>query len=397
MAFHTVSQLKDGVSAILQGTTANNVSDVYRAFERAAATVLQRADIPEASGQSNYMFYNGVFDYPAPPTIFGGALIDVQPQGVTRNPNDYVYRQPIELFDRTKCFLPNGVAVTFEHYLGQGIMRVAQVRAQQRVVLDPMNAITGWVTGGTASGLVVDSTVYYQSPASLRFNVGAGVGTLTKTINPINMSGYQGVGVGFLAIYAPDVVDLTSLSFKIGSDSNDFTTVSATQGFLGAWVMNEWLLVAFDLSLGVNTGNPNYASISYIQVGVTAANTLTNFRVGGLWVSLPTPYTVLYQSDAIFLSNGVLSETIQTDDDQIILDDAAYLLYEYECAYAIAIQQGTPEMEQITGSISAMLNGARTRTGAIITLGLYDLYHSDNPSEQIRQIGSYYDSNNQSY
>lgn len=393
MNFHTVSQLNDGVSAILGGTTVNNVSDLYRALERAAATVLQRADIPEASGQTNYMFYNGVFNYPAPPTIFGGALIDIQPQGVTRNPSDYVYKQPIELFDRTKCFLPNGVAVTFEHYLGQGIMRIAQVRAPQRMILDPMNATTGWTASGTATGLTTDSTVYYESPASLRFQVGTGTGILSKTINAINLSTYSGVAVGFLAIDTPSATNLASLLIKVGSSNANYTAVTQTQGFLGSWIANDWLLVAFDLSLGVNTGTPNFSSITYIEVDTVASAPLVNMRLGGLWLSLPTPYTVLYQSDAIFLSNGTLSQTITSDDDQIILNDAAYTLYEYECALAIAIQQGTPQMAQITQEIGGMLNGARARNGSVLTLGLYDQYRANNPSEQIRQIGSYYDTN----
>lgn len=391
MAFHTVQNLKDGVAALLQGTTLNNVADLNRAFERAAATVLQRADIPEASGVSNYMFYNGVFNYPAPPTIFGGALIDIQPQGVTRTPSDYVYKQPIELFDRTKCFLPNGVAVTFEHYLGQGIMRIAQVRAPLRSVLDTMSETTGWVASGTASGLTVDSTVYYQSPASLRFTVTAGTGTLTKSITATDLSDYEGVGVAFLAIYTPSATDLSSLSVKIGSSASAYTSVSATQGFLGAWVANEWLLVALDLAQGTNTGTPDFSAIDYIQVNMVAVGTLTNMRVGGLWLSLPTPYTVLYQSDAIFLSGGQLSQTISSDNDEIILNDAAYTLYEYECAYAITVQQGSATGQETLSRIGGLLNGARARNGTILQLGLYDQYRANNPSEQIRQIGSYYD------
>lgn len=386
MAFHTVQNLKDGVSALLGGTTINNVTDANRALERAAATTLQRADIPESSGVSNYMFYNGVFDYPAPPTIFGGALIDIQPQGITRNPNDYVYKQPIELFDRTKCFLQNGVAVTFEHYLGQGIMRIAQVRAPQKITLDTMTQTDGWTASGTATGLTTDSTVYYQSPASLRFNVTAGTGTLTKTINSTNAQNYSGVAVAFLAIDTPSAANLSSISVKIGSSSTNYTSVSATQGFLGAWVTNEFLLVALDLAQGTNTGTPNFSALTYIQVNMVAAGTLTNMRLGGLWMSLPTPYTVLYQSDAIFFSGGVLSQTIASDNDEIILNDAAYTLYEYECARAIGIQQGSPQMQPVIDRISMVLEG----NGRV--LGLYDQYRANNPSEQIRQIGSYYDS-----
>lgn len=392
-AFHSVSQLKDGVAGLLEGTTVNNITNIYRVLERASAVTLQKADIPEASGQSTYMFYNGVFDYPAPPTIFGGALIDIQPQGVTRTPTDYVYKQPIELFDRTKCFLPNGVAVTFEHYLGQGIMRIAQVRAPLKVELDPMNATSGWVAGGTASGLTVDSTVYYQSPGSLRFNVATGVGTLTKAINQVDIADYEGVGVVFLAIDTQSAANLSSVSVKIGSSPTAYTTVSATEGFLGAWVTNEWLLVALDLAAGVNTGTPDFSAIDYTQISITAASALTNFRTGGLFISLPTPYTVLYQSDAIFLVDGQLSQTIDSDDDEIILSDAAYLLYEHECALACAMQIGSPLMVPKIDRINLLLDG----DGTDRNLGLYKQYRADNPSEQIRQIGSWYDSNNQGY
>ncbi len=51
-------------------------------------------------------------------------------------------------------------------------------------------------------------------------------------------------------------------------------------------------------------------------------------------------------------------------------------------------------MEQTLGNINGVLNGARARNGGVITLGLYDQYRANNPSEQIRQIGSWYDSNN---
>lgn len=386
---HTVSQLKDGVAALLSGINLNNISNLNPALERAARITIQQADIPEASGTQSIMLYNKVFDYPAPSGIFGGALTDIQPQGVSRTVNDFVYKQPIELFDRTKCLLPNGYQVTFQPTNGTPIMRIAQTRAPQAIILDPMNATTGWTASGVATGLTTDSTVYYQSPASLRFNLtGTGAGILTKTLaNPIDLTTYEGVGVVFLAIYAPSVSALTNIQVKIGSDSSNYSLVTATAAFLGAFQANEFALVAFDLANATNTGTPDFSAIQYVQVTENVTGAIANFRVGNLFIALPSPHNILYESSAIFSVNGALSQTITTDNDIIILNDAAYTLYEHECALTIALQSGGKLSGPLVQFLRAILYGSGSDPG------LYARYRGDNPSQELRTIGSYYSVN----
>ena len=335
------------------------------------------------------MLYDGVFDYPAPSLIFGGALNDLRPQGVSRNPSDYVYKKPIQQFDRTKALLPNGYDVTFEYNKGAGIMRVAQVKAMAKVTLDSMNSTTGWTAGGTASGLVLDSTVYYESPGSLRFKLtGAGAGTLTKTLsNALSLSTYENVGVGFLAIRTPSVDTLTSISFDIGSDSANYSRVTETEGFLGAWYVDNFLLVAFDLAGSVNTGTPNFSAIKYLRLTVNHTDTIVNMRFGGLFMSLPSPHELLFQTAAIFINSvtGEMSNTIATDNDQVILNDAAYTIFEYECAKTIIMATG--------GSLSSGMGQQYQDYLHNKDIGLYPLYQADNPSQEIRTVGNYYDDN----
>lgn len=394
MAFKTVSQLQDSVAAILSGIDIQNVDDRFGAFERAARTMVQKADIPEASGQQNITLYAGVTDYLCDSKIFGTAINDIRPQGVSRNITDFVYKQPGELFDRTYKYNYNGTHTTFEYQNGTPIIRISSKLPTQQIIIDPMNSTTGWVTGGTASGLAQDTTVFYASPASLRFTLtGSGAGTLTKTLtNALDLSAYEGIGVTFLAMRMPqgtDPADLTSVAVKLGSDSGNYAEVTATEGFLGSWTAGDWLLVAFNFANAVTTGTPDWSNIIYVQVVFNHTATMINFNVGGLWNSLPTPAQILYQSCAIFkTATGQPTETITTVDDQIILSAPAYNLYLYESALAVLQQTGAGQSDATYMKLSQIIDG-----NGSTDIGLYARYRGDNPSEELRQSGSWYDAN----
>jgi hypothetical protein len=382
----TVGALKDGVTGLLSGTNLDTVTGLNKALERAARKLAQKADVPEASGIQQITLYDGVFDYLADTNIFGNSIVDLAPQGVTRSYLDDVVKQPKAYFDRTKLYCPSGYQVTFKHNKGVPMVRIATPKPLPRVTLDSMKETTDWTAAGSTSALTQDKTVFYESPSSLKFTLtGSSTGTLTKTITEVDISSYEDVGVAFLAIRIPDgatATNLTSIALRLGSSASVYDEVSDTEGFLGAWTAGEWLLVAFDFSGATSTGTPDWEKIDYAQVRLAHSGTLTNFRVGGLWIALPSPHEFLYQTAAIFLNDGTLNKTITDDDDEIILNDAAYILYEHECALGIALQK---TMSKKASELRAILYGGEDR------MGLYDQYRANNPSEQLRQVGSYYD------
>lgn len=397
MAFKTVSNLKDGVAGILTGINLNNVTNLNEALARAVRVMGNRIDVPEASGRQSFMLYDGVYDYAAPSTIFGSALNDLRPQGIARTLYDENYKQPISLFDRTKALLPNGYKVTFEYDQGVGIMRVASPNVTPKVLLDPMNATTGWTASGNASSLALDSTVYYQSPGALRFNLAASgtQGLVTKTLtSTLSLTPYQGVGVVFLAVYIPNAAALatiTNFALRFGSSSANYYEVTATVGQLGAFVSGKYILVPFDLSTATTPGGtPSITAMNYIRIATNYTGTaVTNLRFGNLFIALPQPHEVLFQSPAIFQTSGSNpSSSITNDNDSVLLNDAAYVIYEHECAMAIAIQASKTTAQAV---ISPILHGVRARNGMMVTPGLYDMYEANNPSGQLRTIGSYYD------
>lgn len=308
----TIADLKEDVSAILTGVDLDDVPNVYGSFERAVSTFIQKAPVLEASGRDPIMLYDGVTDYLAPATIFGGALVDIRPQGVPRNAWDDVQKMPILRFDLSKNYCtPSGYRVTFESRKQNIIMRIAQGFANRSITLDSMTDTDGWVLSGNGTGLAQDTTVFYHQPGSLRFNlpVSGSQAILTKNLSSaLDLSNYQGVGVAFLAIYMPNATDISSVAVKIGSSPTDYYEISETEGFLGAFYVNDFFLIAYDLAGVLPTGSPDFSAVDYIQVLVNYDGiAIPNVRVGDFFISLPSAHEVLFYSPAVFV-NGTAAE-----------------------------------------------------------------------------------------
>lgn len=387
---YTVGQLKDSVAGLLSGTDLNNVTNLDGAIHRAVRNVIQYADVPDTMEKQAYTLYDGVTEYPAPSNIFGGALLDFRPQGNSRNTNDYVYKKPIAEWDRKKNILPNGYAIAFEYQKGTGIARIATPKPSPKIVLDSCDVITGWTAGGNASGLARDTTVYYEEPSSIRFNLDASgsQGYIEKTITKVDLTEYEGVGVIFLAVRLPSATAITSIGARIGSDSSNYFNISNTTGFLGSWKSVEYTIIALDLSLATETGTVDIENVDYLRIYVNYDGTaLTNFYLGACFIALPSPHEMLFYSSAVFLDSAAntLSKEITSDNNYLVFNDSAYTLLEYEAALTILLQNGGSIAEGLGQTYNAKLHGSGGTN-----FGLYALYRADNPSEEIRTVGNWY-------
>jgi hypothetical protein len=275
-----------------------------------------------------------------------------------------------------------------EYDKGDGVIGISSGIPLPQTALSSMSDSADVTNGGTASAPITDYVNYYQSPASIRFNlVGAGTGTITAQLDsPIDLSIYQGVGVAFLAIETPSGALLDDIELRIGSSAADYYSEVQTDGFLGAWQSDQWTLVAFDLASATTTGSPVISAIDYVQVRMTTTNTITNMRLGGLWVAMPSLNEIIYQTAAIFKNptTGALSQEISSDNDLIILNDAAFTILEFECAKELSLQQaGGKYTDQVKGFDDVLLDNNAQQ-------GLYSRYTANNPSAALRSIDSYY-------
>jgi len=387
MSLKTVSNLKDSVSGILSGIDLGTVDNLNGALERAANVLITNAFIPEAKGTQAITLYSGVYDYPCDDRIYGTKIIDVKPVGTDRTVLDFVYKKPGDEFDRTKNRLANGTMVAFDSNDGAPIIQIVSTEVKNKAILDPMNATTGWSISAGGYALAQDISVYYQSPASLRFSVNVGqTAILSKTITSIDLSTYTAIGVIFVPIYTTDATRLTDTLIRIGSDSSNYYEVSNDTGFLGSNASNDFFLMAFDLATATQVGSPDMTKVTYIAVGYESTIGITNVRFGGMWISFPYPCKVIFQSSAIFKAASSTAKTSITDDaDEIILNLSAYTLYEFESAIAILEQTGGAATD------STLLNLNRKLNGDGNNIGLYAHYRGDNPSQELRTIGNYYE------
>lgn len=388
----TVSELKDSVAGILAGVDLNNVDDLNATLERSVSNTQAKLDIPETIQYEPIMLYNGVYNYPIDSSIYGTALVDIAPQSVNRNAWNGTMKTSLQQFDRTKQFLPSGNVATFKYINGSPIIQINTNVTIPQASLDTMTETTGWTNGGSAGTLYEDTAVYYQEPSSIRFTLtGSSAGTLTKSISLQDLSSYQGVGVAFLAVYIPDYSTLTSITLKIGSDSSNYSSVTRTDGFLGSFTSNNWLLVDFNQANATDTGTPDWSAINYAELTFNHTGTQTNIRVGDLFISQPSANNIIYYSSAIFQATGgtTLSSEITDNTDTIILNIPAYTIYLYECVLAVLENMSGGMGDPMYERVNQKLNG----NGSTLK-GLYGQYAGDNPSQELRQVTSYYDVRN---
>lgn len=381
---HTVRELKDSVGRQLGNLPIDKIEGVEETLEKAAAAVLLNAGIQEATAAEPLTLYDGVTDYPIDQSIFGTSIVDLRPRGNSRTRLDKPSKVGPQRFDLDKRYKSLQAKVTVEYSNGAPIARISSSAPSARNVLDTMASTTGWTAAGTASSLALDDADFYDDPASLRFALaGSGAGTLTKAIASRNISQFEDLGVAFLAVEIPDTTKLTSITLKVGSSSANYNNVTATAGILGAWASGDWLLVPFDFSAAGQTGTPNWSAIAYAQVTVNHTGAMTNFRVGSLFMSRPSPHELLYQTAAIWKAVGSdPAQRIVGDSDEILLSEAAYLLLEDEAALQMAKDQGGDIAEPKVDTLQRKLYGQGNDPGS------YRKYRAQNPSERLKRVSS---------
>jgi hypothetical protein len=391
MALRTVQQLKESVAGLLTGLNLNNITNLDTALSRAARYVAQKIDAPEATGRESITLYDGVYYYTAPEILFGTAVNMIRQQGDASSINQYSYKVPMDVFTRGKHTFPNGYTLDLEYDKGMGIIGIASDIPLPKVNLTPFSSASDVTAAGSASGATTDTVNYYQQPSSIRFTLtGSSTGTITQNLtSALDLTTYQGVGVVFLAIETPSVANLTSISIRVGSDASNYYSSTQTEGFLGAFQTDQWTLVAFDLASATTTGSPVITAIDYVQVRIAHTGTITNFRINNCWVAMPSLNEIVYQTAAIFKnSSGTLSQEIGSDNDTIILNDAAFSILELECAKTVALQQaGGKYTDQVKGFDNVLLDNNSQE-------GLYSRYTANNPSNQLRTVDSYYEDRN---
>lgn len=333
---YSVTNLKADLNGILHGTTTSQITGLDNLINRAARQVLMDVDPNETirlSSLTNPVF-DQVFDYAAPADLKGEKVIDIRPQ-VNRTPRDRWSQKYSEDFDINKDYTLqpnfntnwNGAVKT---------LRIDSPQLNTGILLNNASSLTSngtWTATAPASNLTVDNVNFFNLPSSLKFDLAAlgSVGYLeNSTMNAQDLTSHRAQSSFFLYTYLPTAANYTNLILRVGSDSSNYWTFTATTTHEGNAFTNGWNLIRFDwTATSTVVGSPVVTAIDYLRVSWTYNGTAdVGVRLNGIYSRLGTILQIMYYSKYLFRDASTLAfkETTTADTDLINLDTDSYNL-----------------------------------------------------------------------
>jgi hypothetical protein len=339
---YTYSQLREDVNGRLHAKIGRVVSarnainrGVRRAVKVPLKTLVRRYSSP-------LRLLGGLYDYTSPSDIQGAKVIDLRPISDARS-NTYAWRNVHqEAFDRLRTQGEPVLSVS-----SNGTLRFLKASfngSDNKVYISEMDSITDggtWAIVGTASGLETDATTYLYGSGSIKFDLGAGTqdGISVPLTIQHNISEYTDDGSVFLSVSFPITTGLTGVTVRLGSDSSNYISVSATTDASGNTLTTGWNLLKMDLSGGTVTGSPDYDNIDYAAILIDkTSQTYTGIRVDRLMVGVGAQHYLEYYSRFGWrTTGGTWQENSTADTDILNAEEEEYDLVVEACVEEVSL------------------------------------------------------------
>lgn len=357
---YSVQDLKNDVTAMLHGTTANQIQNFDGAIDRGARQLLLDLDPQETKRSVEFVapIFNTVFDYPIAADVKGNKIIDIYPQ-VQRIPQDIwlqSYNQAFDVAKQNIFSLMNMFTMNFNS--GLKTIRVNAPWLNPPVIINQIEAIQTngtWFLSGDATNLTVNNTNFAQGAGSLQFDINSPSfsGSLVNTtMESVNLSELEFQSSFFVWVYVPTGSDVQSVQLNIGSSDADYWSFTVTQTQQGTTFVNGWNLCQFVWAQFDGTsGTPDSSDLTYAQVNVNLSAVATAVKVNGLNSILGTILSYEYYSKYLFRDSitGTFQETVTDDANLINLDTESYNLLTYQVAYLTFQQQQGQDAREDAG------------------------------------------------
>ncbi len=353
---YNISKLKADLTAVIHGTTLDQITGVDNIIDRAARELLLTVDPQETKRlvQLTNQIFNQVYDYACPTDLKGNAVIDIRPQ-VNRYPSDLYLQIYNQAFDLAKQYTlqPN---FTINFNTGLKTIRIDAPLLVPGVVINYADTITGngtWNVGGTASNLQVDNINYAAGGGSLSFNLAGGSDPSTgylenSTMSAVDLTSQLNQGREFFYVYLPTAADFESIEIRWGSSASNYYKQVVTTTQEGTVFQDGWNLLQANWLGATVVGSPNPASIGYLRISyVYNGNAQTAVHLNDIVSRLGTILQMEYYSKFMFRDEitGAFQETVTDDSNLINLDTETYnLLFYLTAGLTIQQQQGLDAM-----------------------------------------------------
>src|SRR3990167_602708 len=275
---YLVSDLKEELTGVINGTSLNKVRNVNELIYRAGRQVLLDCDPPET--ERIVEIQNALFDdvtrYAIPSDLKGNKIIDIRPQ-VNRTLNDSFAQRFIAEFDQYKA--NNTFAI--ENDDGVSYIRIKKV-LNQGITINSADSLTAngtWSVASGASTLTLDTLYYLTGGGSLKIASITNGGTLSNTtMTAVDLTDHVETASVFVGVYLPtstDVTNLTSLDLRWGSDvtanyysDNETTTFDSTAFHIG------WNIIKFSWTASGLTGTVAATAYDSLRLIFNTSGTL---------------------------------------------------------------------------------------------------------------------------
>jgi hypothetical protein len=338
---YTRGELKERINAGIKGKRGmlsdfdGTINDTVRSV---TSDVLDLRSLRRRSLIAPGLF-DDVFSYPLPVDLKGNRIVSIHSQDLTNTYRRYSLI-PFEDFGEQRKV--GTIAINDHDQVRKLLISSPITNSNMRVsTLDALNSGGGtWGIFGTTTEVVADQAFYVYGSGSLRFDIGAAIGTtagiVNSTLDVFDFSAHlEQTSSAFVFVYIPNAANITGFTLRIGQDSTHYHAVSATQTHFGTAFVSGWNLVRFDMANKTTVGTVDATDGRYVAIILDKATTKvseTGYRFDNLVLGTGTPQFIYYYSQYPWIDSvtGARVATASRDGDILVADEDEYSLFVYK-------------------------------------------------------------------
>ena len=314
-------------------TSSIDPGNVQRAANRAFEFVQTRLGLPSDRKIFTFYYYEDTKFYNLPVDFneiiqlyYNTVNVNVDADNNTARRRWYSCEDSEILRSTGQYMRDNRVAFTTMN--GSNQIMMDGHNTHQSILINSFDQTSGITFSSSITGAAVDSYIFKQGSGSIVFNMNNTEGTSVISIPNVNYDIRQLLnnnGAYRFDIFFPTGTAgyFTDIYIQLVDASGYYYQVAATLDYSGnAWASNGWSLISEPLANATQSGQPNAAAITQINIGFVHSGTfqnLTSMRIDNLYTVQPDLMDLVYYSQYKGTdTTGTTSKVILTQPSDIL-------------------------------------------------------------------------------
>lgn len=331
---YTRSQLKSRINAGIQGKIGMLVS-AEDLMNEVVRELYAKLDFVSARRSTTLVpnLVAGIYDYACPADLKSYAIIDIPAQA--KRSDGQWFLVPSEEFERQHKV----GSIAIDDYNGIRLLKLSSRVDSKNIIISELDNTTSgggtWALFGDAINVAADTDDFVSGGGSLSFDLSAAGGTTAgiqnSTLNTFDLTDYLGGnGVVFVWTKINSATNITNYILRIGTDSSNYYTKTATARHDGTAFVAGWNLLRFDLSSLTTVGTPTDTSMRYVALYMTKAAgkiSETDYKFDKLQIAKGVIHNAKYYSSYGWQnSSGSYLLNSTSDTDVLVADEGEFNL-----------------------------------------------------------------------